>query len=192
MSNPDLNNLVPPLDPKRGPVRHQASCVSLSARLLSLLDNVLPEPPALTLSVGSGPGLLEAYLLKHYLLRRSSLYGVEVAEGVSRFLAEENMILVPGTWAVAGQAEEAAGLMFVYPRQAELVSSYLEKGGAKLEVVVWIGPRCDEDDFTSVLREWGVEHEIMPSLRERVNGEEEDKLVENGEVVVVYRRRELE
>ncbi|KAK3378844.1 hypothetical protein B0T24DRAFT_610148 [Lasiosphaeria ovina] len=175
------------------PTRHPASCASLSLPLLDLLDAVLPPPPRVTLSVGSGPGLLEALLLLHHPHRASanpvSLYGVEVdtpgcAAPVNRFLPEPNAAVVPGTWAVAREAaaEAAEGLLFVYPRQPALMRTYLLRG-ANVHVAVWIGPKCDLDEFTAPLREWGDEDVDV--------GGRFPVLVENGEAVVVFRRRGL-
>ncbi|KAK1836430.1 hypothetical protein QBC39DRAFT_248117 [Podospora conica] len=167
------------------PARHPASCASLSLSLLSLLDRVLPAPPSLTLSVGSGPGLLEAVFLETYPVRAAidpviSFYGVEVASStpVNRFLPEQNALEVAGTWAVAREAEEAKGLMFVYPRQKGLIQAYLDKG-TKVDVAVWIGPKCDMEEMAEPLRTWGVEDEDICG----------EGLVEDGEAVMVFRRR---
>ncbi|KAK0743451.1 hypothetical protein B0T18DRAFT_328817 [Schizothecium vesticola] len=166
------------------PARHPASCASLSLSLLSLLDRVLPAPPSLTLSIGSGPGLLEALFLNAYPARAAigpiiSLYGVEVASSttVNRFLPERNALEVAGTWAVAREAEEARGLMFVYPRQKGLIQTYLHKGTG-VSVVVWIGPRCDVEEMTEPLRNWGVEDGDICG----------EGLVEDGEAVLVFRK----
>ncbi|KAH7630521.1 hypothetical protein B0T09DRAFT_121380 [Sordaria sp. MPI-SDFR-AT-0083] len=179
------------------PSRHPTSCASLSLPLLSLLNRVLPPPPTLSLSIGSGPGLLEALFLHHYPQRASFFYGVEVApplsqlkEGkeVNTWLPEQNTVTVPGTWALVGGEilKETGGLVFVYPRSGGLMGRYLEECNAeKLEVVVWIGPRCDVEEYEKVLEGWGV--------REDLGDEGEDgKLVEEGEVVLVYRRRSTE
>ncbi|KAK3352574.1 hypothetical protein B0T25DRAFT_517819 [Lasiosphaeria hispida] len=174
---------LPTLTPH--PTRHPQSCASLSLPLLALLNTTLPPPPALTLSIGSGPGLLEALLLHHHPARAgtdpATFYGVEVAAAesppVNRFLPEPNALVVPGTWAVAGEEVlgEAEGLVFVYPRQAGLVGRYLR--GGRVRVVVWIGPRCDLEEMTGPLRAWG-------GVEEEVRG-----FVEEGEAVLVFRRR---
>ncbi|KAJ6496253.1 hypothetical protein C8R45DRAFT_156183 [Mycena sanguinolenta] len=166
------------------PLRHPSSCASLSLPLLDLLDAVLPPASKLTLSVGSGTGLLEALLLSRHPHRVSptSFLGIEVAQPrpVNRFLPPENAAAVLGTWAVAPDAERAEGLMFVYPRQPGLVRAYLERG-TSVRTVVWIGPRCDVDDFVDVLREWGEEEDQAA----RVGG----PVVEDGEMMLVFRRR---
>ncbi|KAJ7204304.1 hypothetical protein B0H12DRAFT_1035330 [Mycena haematopus] len=168
--------------------RHSSSCASLSLPLLDLLDAVLPPPPALTLSVGSGPGLLEALLLQRHPHRSSplSFLGVDVAQPrarptVNRFLRTVNTALVPGTWAVALEATRAEGLLFVYPRQPALVWAYLARGRSeRVRTVVWIGPRCDVAEFGGVMAEWGEED------RGATRGAAG---VEDGEKVLVFRRR---
>ncbi|KAK3502890.1 hypothetical protein B0T13DRAFT_183813 [Neurospora crassa] len=194
------------------PTRHPTSCASLSLSLFSLLNRVLPSSnppsptnsPTLTLSIGSGPGLLEALFLHHYPPRSSSFYGVEVApplsqlkEGkeVNTWLPEQNTITVPGTWALVGREwlEETGGLVFVYPRSGGLVGRYLAEmeeiaaeRGKGLEVVVWIGPWCDVEEYRAVLEGWGVREDL-------IGGEEgSGKLVEEGEVVLVYKSRRRE
>ncbi len=177
------------------PTRQPQSCASLSLPLLTLLDAVLPLPPHITLSVGSGPGLLEALLLSHYPSRAAisptiSFYGIEVEVNpgdsnsnpapVNRFLPEQNALVVHGTWTVADEADEVEGLLFVYPRQRRLIEAYLRRG-KHVRVVVWIGPRCDEEEMTGPLREWGEEVEVTGA-----------GLVEEGEVVAVFRRNERE
>jgi hypothetical protein len=161
--------------------RHPFSCAALSLPLLDLLDAVLPPPCELTLSVGSGTGLLEALFLQRHPHRSSpdSFLGVEVSQTrpINRFLPEANTAVVPGTWAIA--PSEAEGLMFVYPRQPGLVRVYLGQG-TRLRTVVWIGPRCDVADFEAVMREWGEEDQ--GAMRGGA-------LVEDGEMVMVFRRR---
>ncbi|KAM7186158.1 hypothetical protein V8F20_011496 [Naviculisporaceae sp. PSN 640] len=215
MSNiqlPDLHSTTP------HPIRHQASCASLSLALLQLLNDVLPAPPSLTLSVGSGPGLIEALLLHHFPSRatlitlplpqtelssednhsdsneddiiQGSFYGVEVKnpKSVNRYLPQENVLTVTGTWALPAEniLSRVEGLLFIYPRQTSLIRLYLERC-TNLKTVVWIGPRCDEDEFTKPLREWGVrlgDERLTPAS----DGDTRAKLVEDGEIVAFYRR----
>ncbi|KAK4196609.1 hypothetical protein QBC40DRAFT_209124, partial [Triangularia verruculosa] len=162
------------------PTRHPSSCCSLSLPLLSLLHTLLPPPPRLVLSIGSGNGLLEALLLHHYPDRSSSFYGVEVSASkpVNVFLPEQNSLTVAGTWAVVdnGLLSEVGALMFVYPRQPSLVRTYLERWEG---VVVWIGPRADVEEFGGVFEEWGGGRK-----GEDVGG----GVVDDGEGVWVYRR----
>ena len=110
--------------------------------------------------MGSGPGLLEALLLHQYPHRADakSFFGVEVLSQtpVNRYLPEDNLIVVPGTWAVANQAQAAAACIFVYPRQPSLVAEYLSRG-ARIQTVIWIGPKGDKDEYYERLAEWGTE-----------------------------------
>lgn len=106
---------------------------------------------------------------------------------MNTWLPEQNTITVPGTWALVGEEwlREVGGLVFIYPRSGQLVGRYLAEGKECLEVVVWIGPWCDVEEYERVLEGWGVKEQL---------GEEENdgKLVEEGEVVLVYRRRKME
>ncbi|KAM7197262.1 hypothetical protein V8F33_005690 [Rhypophila sp. PSN 637] len=225
------------------PLRHSASCASLSLALIETLNNVLPQPPSLLLSVGSGPGLIEALLLHHFPLRAAqthviteydddtpyqesdsesdearkgptgSFYGIEVknTKDVNRYLPQQNVLTVPGTWALPGEeiTYRVEGLLFIYPRQAGLIRTYLEKCTA-LRVVVWIGPRCDVDEFIAPLESWGLRDSSVGGIDGEVpeNGDwtgyesrppteagssggsgGRAKLVEDGEVVLVYRRK---
>jgi hypothetical protein len=167
------------------PTRHPHCCASLSLTLLSHLDAILPAPPRLTLSIGSGSGLLEALLLHHHPTRAGiipiSLFGIEVsssdnAAAVNRFLPEQNATEVPGTWAVSNHVMDATALLFVYPRQTALVKGYLEKATGA-EVVVWIGPVADKEEFVGVLEGWGTTDD----------GGGDGGLSE-GEAMAVYRR----
>lgn len=77
----------------------------------------------------------------------------------------------------SGLLKEAGALLFVYPRQPSLVKAYL--AGWEGEIVVWIGPRADLEEFGPVFDEWAVDKE----------GEDMRKgAVEAGEGVWVYRR----
>lgn len=161
------------------PTRHPSCCASLSLPLLSHLHAVLPPPPAPTLSIGSGTGLLEALLLQQHPCRAASLRGVEVAADppVNRFLPDANADVVPGTWAVAAGVRDAVGLLFVYPRAVRLVRAYVARAAA-LRVVVWIGPRCDFEEFKGPLEEWCSKSEGLAAG--------EGLLMEAGELLWVF------
>ncbi|KAH8901300.1 hypothetical protein GQ53DRAFT_775894 [Thozetella sp. PMI_491] len=147
---------LPPLSAL--PTRNPSSCASLSVELLDLLDANLPAPPGVTLSVGSGPGLLEALFLERHPYRASggSFFGVEVASNppVNRFLPQGHTLVVPGTWAIADKAPTAKALIFVYPRETKLLAEYLSQG-TQVETVVLIGPRCDLPEYVGILKVWG-------------------------------------
>lgn len=176
---------LPPIEIE--PTRYPQSCASISLYLFLLLDRFLPLPPKITLSIGSGPGLLEAMFLVASPRRVTdpvSFYGVEVAtpEGqqpVNRYLPEQNTLVVPGTWAVvAGDVlDETEGLLFVYPRSPVLIKEYLDKGKG-VKVAIWIGPKCDVDEMTAPLRGWGVDQKVWQS----------EEILEDGEAVMVFKR----
>lgn len=109
---------------------------------------------------------------------------------MNTWLPEQNTVTVPGTWALVDKEMlgEVGGLVFVYPRSGGLVGRYLEEA-ERVEVVVWIGPWCDVEEYEEVLKVWGVRQEVP--MGGEGDGEEEEggKLVEEGEVVLVYRRR---
>ncbi|KAK2021998.1 hypothetical protein LX32DRAFT_216107 [Colletotrichum zoysiae] len=135
-------------------------CLSLSRPLLRELHGRLPPAPHLTLSIGSGTGLLEGLL--HDLASSSStppygdaktttttalnLVSVEVAPSPNRYHAAHRT--VPGTWALDPLAAEARAWVFAYPKQVALVRGYVAGfvPGA-VETVVYVGPRRDWDDF---------------------------------------------
>ncbi|KAI0197025.1 hypothetical protein F4808DRAFT_299542 [Astrocystis sublimbata] len=134
-----------------------------------------PRPgsdPALLLSIGSGTGLLEE-LLHNYLnsaihndshglssARNEStrnawrIEGVEVDLSVNIYLPEDRINHVPGTWAVLSSRtqNDAAALMFVYPRERGLVRRYVDAFFNTLTTtkdgrfVLWLGPKCDWED----------------------------------------------
>ncbi|KAK2058619.1 hypothetical protein LY76DRAFT_493401, partial [Colletotrichum caudatum] len=125
-------------------------CLSLSRPLLRELHCRLPPAPHLTLSIGSGTGLLEGLL--HDLASSSSssstlnLVSVEVAPSPNRYHAAHRT--VPGTWALDPLAAEARAWLFVYPKQVALVRGYVaEFASGAVETVVYVGPRRDWDDF---------------------------------------------
>ena len=135
-------------------------CTSLSAALLSTLVAILPRQPALTLSVGSGTGLLEALIMRQCSDIR--LQATEVSETVNQYLPRESMNIVHGTWALRALAGEAAAWMFVYPRQASLLQNYIKEYGKRaVMTIVWLGPRVDfaehREAFEQLGSSWTVE-----------------------------------
>ena len=65
---------------------HPDCCSSLFIALIAKLVSLLPPDPALTLSIGSGTGLLEALLLQHE--STIVLRAVEVTQDVKKHLPE--------------------------------------------------------------------------------------------------------
>jgi len=150
---------LPILNLANGPARHPDCCLSLSSKLLTILADVFPRssPPSSTLlSVGSGSGLLEALLLDH-AQHTLNVEGVEVHQQddtqVNRYLPEPCYHTVRGTWDLSPRLRDAdvCGLMFVYPRQVDLVRRYVEAASSlpaqHVRHIVWLGPQADWADF---------------------------------------------
>lgn len=138
----------------RDPIQVADCCSSLSADLLLTFAAILPRPPALTVSVGSGTGLLETLILRHCCDIR--LRAIEVSETVNKYFPKEFMNIVNGTWALCALAGEAAAWIFVYPRQASLLQDYIVKyGNGTVMMIVWLGPRADFAEHGEVLDQLG-------------------------------------
>ena len=147
------------------PIRHQDCCLSLSSKLLDTLTRIFTNsspaasssPPSSILSIGSGSGLLEATLLAHSSPGLITVEGVEVQQPesqapVNRYLPEQFYHTVRGTREVSPRLGDdgVSGLMFVYPRQPDLVSRYVktvEEMHPNVRSMVWLGPVADWDDF---------------------------------------------
>jgi hypothetical protein len=134
------------------PTVFSGCCLALSAPLIAHLQSLLPPPPQLVLSIGSGFGLLEALLLdtRHVI-------GVEVKPSPNRHLPSTNHHTVHGSRFLDALAGEAAAWLFVYPRRVGLVDEYLaEYGSRAVQQIVWIGPQADWDDYKRCFRGWDV------------------------------------
>lgn len=147
------------------PLRHPDCCVSLSSTLLHTITASLCESiqSGLVLSVGSGTGLLEALLFSMWTSFPASqttnllIRGVEVMGSANsafhspnKYLTEQCLDTVKGTWAVSSLVNHATALMFVYPRSTDVVRLYIQEAGvfsAPLHVVLWLGPICDWAEF---------------------------------------------
>ncbi|KAF2091797.1 hypothetical protein K490DRAFT_31788 [Saccharata proteae CBS 121410] len=148
----DLPNLLD--DPKH----HPDCCLGLSKPLIDKLILLLPKAPDVSLSIGSGSGLLEAYLAQ----RNCRIEGVEVNSNVNTYLPEESTYTVGGTWDLCDRAAAAKAWIFVYPRTPKLVTQYVETyGSAAVQVIVWLGPRVDWADFEACFQNLsGVQIEV--------------------------------
>ncbi|KAK1145555.1 hypothetical protein N8T08_004113 [Aspergillus melleus] len=145
----DISETFTQLSPT--PTAFPNCCLSISTTLLSHLASLLPQTPSFTISIGSGSGLLEALLsLQHPDV---SIEGVEVNSTVNRYIPEQHMNIVHGTWDLHPRVKDAAAWMFVYPREPNLVSRYLnEFVGGQAKVIVWLGPRADWADYEPCFR----------------------------------------
>lgn len=113
--------------------------------------SLLPKKPGFTLSVGSGSGLLEGLIAHND--HRLSAQGVEVTSTVNRYVAEEDMHVVSGGWGLCSNAQHAAAWMFVYPRDPNLITKYIDTyGDDAVEMIVWLGPRVDWADYEPCFR----------------------------------------
>ncbi|KAF9732290.1 hypothetical protein PMIN06_006677 [Paraphaeosphaeria minitans] len=138
------------------PTVHPACCLALSNPLLAHLASLLPPAPRLTLSIGSGYGLLEAlFLAPPYSL---NIIGVEVQPSSNTHLPHAQHREVAGSRFLEPLAAEAEAWMFVYPRRVGLVEEYIrEFGTGNARAVVWVGPTADWEDYKGVFWGWDVE-----------------------------------
>ena len=127
------------------------------------LRSLLPKAPALTLSIGSGFGLLEALLLAGPARDWGQegregdespntvvVVGVEVAPSSNTYLPATHHRTVHGSRFLDPLAAEANALLFVYPRRVALVSEYMAAHGCgNLHTIIWAGPHADWDDYKS-------------------------------------------
>lgn len=145
----DISHLVNHLS--SAPTRFPDYCLALSSTFLNYMVTLLPQRPGFTLSVGSGSGLLEAIIT--HTDENVLVEGVEVNSTVNRYIAEENMHVVGGNWGLCSQAAHALAWMFVYPRDPNLITKYIQTYGDDAEMLIWIGPRVDWVDYESCFRQ---------------------------------------
>ncbi len=144
--------------------QHPDCCVSLSAKLISTLRNLIPYLPATALSIGSGSGLLEALILDEQ--RNMGLFGVEVSSQVNKYLPAERLHVVEGTWALDPTADSAQTWLFIYPRKPDLLKNYLEEyGSGAVRRLIWLGPKVDSKEYERI-----VERHSAGWQRENVKG----------------------
>jgi len=152
---------LPPLSNE--PQRHPQCCLSMSTGLINNLVSQIVLTPRTEqgpiLSIGSGSGFVEAYLLETFAILPQDhshhgllIEGVEVSSPapMNEYLPEECTHIVNGTWDLCSRAEAASTLLFIYPRTPTLLYKYLEafvKPEGKIVLVVWLGPRADWVDF---------------------------------------------
>lgn len=114
------------------------------------LASLLPPDPALTLSIGSGTGLLEALLLQQR--PTLDLKAVEVPSTKNKYLPADRVEIVNGYRDLCSLAADASAWMFIYPRDPWLLQKYVQVFGVqKCKLIIWIGPKADlpeiENDF---------------------------------------------
>lgn len=128
------------------PIAYSGCCLALSRPLVDYINTLLLPQPSLVLSIGSGSGLLEAYLTTDPY--NASLIAVEVAPSPISYLPEEKHVVVHGSRFLSPLAANAKTWLFVYPRRVGLVEEYLAEHGDKtVDKVIWAGPNADWDDY---------------------------------------------
>lgn len=134
------------------PKHHPDCCFAISQTLLHTLASHLPNGPAISiLSIGSGTGLIES-LLSQLLDDSFDVCGVEVSPHVNKYMPEENMFFVGGTWDLCRQASKSQVWIFVYPRDPQLIVRYLQSHDhVGLSKIIWLGPKMDWQDYEGVL-----------------------------------------
>lgn len=139
--------------PASSPIHLPDCCSSLSLSLVKHLALLLPPDPLLTLSVGSGFGLLEALLLRQR--PTLDLKAVEVPSTNNRYMPVKKMEIVSGYRDLCGLAADASAWMFIYPRDASLLQKYVQAfGHRKCELIIWIGPKADELETDFLGEKW--------------------------------------
>ena len=132
------------------PRHYSGCCASLSTKLLETLGKLLPAVPALTLSIGSGTGLLEATLLQQRLA--ISIEGVEVSNGVNVYLPDDLLHIVNWTGGLCSVARVATTWLFVYPRSMALIDKYIQTFGCLyVQSIVCVVPRADYHDLEKII-----------------------------------------
>ncbi|OCK76254.1 hypothetical protein K432DRAFT_408330 [Lepidopterella palustris CBS 459.81] len=131
------------------PTHYPCCCLSLSTLLINQTTLLLPTAPQTVLSIGSGTGLFEAYLLAHS--PTLDLAGIEVCSSppINKYLPEQHTSTVAGTWDITPLSRTATTWIFVYPRSPHLVTAYLQQPHAQenLTTILWFGPKADWSEF---------------------------------------------
>lgn len=134
------------------PTHHPECCLSISYRLFTCLSELVREAAeasheeTMLLSIGCGTGFLEAALAVHLQelnLPHVRVEGVEVASAETKYLSDELVHRVRGTRDICRRAASANILMFVYPREGELVKQYCTQFADNIHTMLWLGPRAD-------------------------------------------------
>lgn len=146
MSNPETKN--------------DHCCCSFSGTLIYTLGCLLPRPPAVTISVGSGHGLLEFSLLCKF--PKTNLHAIEVTPIQPQYLPQNIIHYVNSSLAIWSGAAYAQLWIFIYPRDFDLIKRYLETHAlGEVEKIVWIGPKTDQAILEKVLDEKGWETRVL-------------------------------
>ena len=177
MEPPSISNIYERLA-EHSPTHLPDCCSSLSVSLLKHLASLLPPDPALTLSIGSGSGLLEALLL--YQRPAVDLKAVEVPTTNNKYMPTDRFQTVNGYRDLCDSAADASAWMFVYPRDVWLLREYVQAfGGQKCHLIIWIGPRADQLESGFFGEMWAKEEMEECGLKEY-------------EIMALWRRRSMD
>jgi hypothetical protein len=180
------------------PTHYPDCCLSISARLINVLEDAIIDPPCrhgstsnTVISIGSGAGLLEGILHASFqdaaATNKSAIANVEGVEvyqtetaAVNHYLPEQCINTVRGTWDVSPRVEDddVSAILFVYPRLPSLVSKYVDRisqESSKCERVIWLGPCADWVEFEPCFhggagQQGTARFQIMKRLRGRDAG----------------------
>ena len=156
---------------------HPRCCVSLSKRIVASIARLLPGQPYLTLSIGSGSGLFEMFLLQERSIGR--IEGVEVSNKINQYLPEELMHLVQGTWDFCPLAADASVWLLCYPKDISLIQKYAQRfEHGKTELIIWIGPLADQKDLQMLVMSSIWTQDVFPECGLSIY-----------ETVLIWRRR---
>ncbi|EUC45252.1 hypothetical protein COCMIDRAFT_96079 [Bipolaris oryzae ATCC 44560] len=140
------------------PTAYSGSCLALSPQLIAYLQTLLAPPPCITVSIGSGFGLLEAYIMNGP--DTFHIIGVEVAPSPNKYLPSSHHRLVTGTRFLEPLAETARIWLFVYPRRIGLIQEYMATyGQGAVERIIWAGPKADWDDYRACFANWTLQEQ---------------------------------
>jgi hypothetical protein len=134
---------------------HPDLCPGVSRTLVEAITDRLQT--GLALSVGCGSGLLESMILLTLHQRDSdagpvTLVGIEVPDCAVTYLPPQHIERVQNTFSLSDDCVLASTLLFVYPRQADLIAMYLDATvNAALEQVIWLGHRNDLQEIEPLL-----------------------------------------
>ena len=147
---------------------------------MEYLASLLPPNPALTLSIGSGTGLLEALLL----VQRPTLNlkAVEVPTTNNKYMPVDKVEVVNGSRDLCSLAADASAWMFIYPRDTWLMQKYVQHFGVqKCELIIWIGPKADHPN---------IEKDLLGKVW--IKEEFEDCGLKDYEIMALWRRNPLD
>lgn len=148
------------------PTHYPECCLSISEGLFTCIARCLSEvtrclvpitesrvEKTTILSIGCGTGFLESLLTIHLQEHGFcvKVAGVEVPSADVRYLTSDLVSYVSGTRGISHRAASADILLFIYPRDGDLIRQYLTLFSSNVRMVLWLGPRADWTTQSEVL-----------------------------------------